>query len=100
MKSNFNYLKKSGSNTKHNSTLNNNEIPRINYNLIINNDLKHNINNKGNINISIGKSNINIKDSILHIEKLYINKDNNKRKNIKTCENINHFYNQKNWKLI
>ena len=95
MKSNFNYLKKSGSNTKHNSTLNNNEIPRINYNLIINNDLKHNINNKGNINISIGKSNINIKDSILHIEKLYINKDNNKRKSIKTCENINHFYPQK-----
>ena len=41
---------------------------------------------------SIRQGNINIKDSILHIEKLYINKDNNKRKSIKTCENINHFY--------
>ena len=41
------------------------------------------MNNNGNINISIGKSNINIKDSILHIDKIYIKKENNKRKNSK-----------------
>ena len=38
------------------------------------------INNTGNINISIKKSNINIKDSILHIDKIYIKKENSNKK--------------------
>ena len=84
LKANFNYSKKSQINSKITSTLNNNKInDGINYNFIINNDLKNNLNNNGNINISIGKSNINIKDSILHIDKIYIKKENNKRKNSK-----------------
>ena len=84
LKANFNYSKKSQIHSKINSTLNNNKvIDGINYNLIINNDSKNNLNNNGNINISIGKSNINIKDSILHIDKIYIKKENNKRKNSK-----------------
>ena len=84
MKANFNYSKKSQINSKNNSSLNNNKISNgINYHFIINSDLKNNLNNNGNINISIGKSNINIKDSILHIDKIYIKKENNKRKNSK-----------------
>ena len=84
LKANFNYSKKSQINSKNNSSLNNNKISNgINYHFIINSDLKNNLNNNGNINISIGKSNINIKDSILHIDKIYIKKENNKRKNSK-----------------
>ena len=83
LKANFNYSKKSNLNSKINSTLNSNKANDLNYNLILNNNSKNNINNNGNINISIGKSNINIKDSILHIDKIYIKKENNKRKNSK-----------------
>ena len=75
MKANFNYSKKSQINSKNNSSLNNNKISNgINYHFIINSDLKNNLNNNGNINI---------KDSILHIDKIYIKKENNKRKNSK-----------------
>ena len=81
LKSKFNCSKKADNITKTNPNLNNNE-GEINYQFIINNDLKNNlINNNGNINISIGKNNINIKDSILHIDKIYIKKENNKSKN-------------------
>ena len=54
----------------------------INDNININdNDLKKNINkNNRNINISIEKNNINIKDSILHIDKIYIKKENSNKK--------------------
>ena len=82
---NFNNSKKSNIHTKTNSSLNNKN--QINSNFIINeninfnkDDLKKNIiKNNGNINISIKKSNINIKDSILHIDKIYIKKDNSKK---------------------
>ena len=81
LKSKFNCSKKADNITKTNPNVNNNE-GEINYQFIINNDLKNNlINNNGNINISIGKNNINIKDSILHIDKIYIKKENNKSKN-------------------
>ena len=83
LKANFNYSKKSQINSKITSSLNNKINDGINYNFIINSDLKNNLNNNGNINISIGKSNINIKDSILHIDKIYIKKENNKGKNSK-----------------
>ena len=99
LKANFNYSKKSQINSKNNSSLNNNKISNgINYHFIINSDLKNNLNNNGNINISIGKSNINIKDSILHIDKIYIKKENNKRKNSKLqklYENNSYFLNKK-----
>ena len=98
LKANFNYSKKSNLNSKINSTLSNNKANGLNYNLILNNNSKNNIDNNGNINISIGKSNINIKDSILHIDKIYIKKENNKRKNSKIqklCENETYFHPKK-----
>ena len=56
----------------------------LNKNYIINNHINLNNENSknrsGNINISIEKNNINIKDSILHIDKIYIKKDNSKIK--------------------
>ena len=71
-------------NTKKTNNINNktNSINnQLNYNFIIDeNNYKSNINkNRGNINISIEKNNINIKDSILHIDKIYIKKDNNSK---------------------
>ena len=94
LKTNFNFSKKSNLNSKANSTMNNNKISGLNYNFIINNCLKNNLNSNGNINISIGKSNINIKDSILHIDKIFIKKESKKRKNNKLqklYENDNYF---------
>ena len=60
-------------------------------------NLKSNIiNNNGNINISIDKNNINIKDSILHIDKIFIKKDNNKNNiNQRLYTDINYIQNTK-----
>ena len=95
LKTNFNFSKKSNLNSKANSTMNNNKVSGLNYNFIINNCLKNNLNSNGNINISIGKSNINIKDSILHIDKIFIKKESKKKKNNnklqKLYENDNYF---------
>ena len=82
---NLNISKKSKIHTKTNSNLKNNPLNcniMINDNININdNDLKKNINkNNRNINISIEKNNINIKDSILHIDKIYIKKENSNKK--------------------
>ena len=73
----FNNSKKTNNINNKTNSINN----QINYNFIIDeNNYKSNINkNKGNINISIEKNNINIKDSILHIDKIYIKKDNNSK---------------------
>ena len=83
--------KKSNVINKSNSSLKNNNINIPTNRLIINtlsnngslsNDILQNsyknniINSHENINISIGENNINIKDSILHINKIFI-KDNN-----------------------
>ena len=98
LKANFNYLKKNNLNANTNSSLSNNKYNGLNYNFIINNNMKNNLNNNGNINISIGKSNINIKDSILHIDKIYIKKESKKKKNSKVqklYENNNYFYPKK-----
>ena len=98
LKTNFNYSKKSNMNSKANTTMSKNKTNDLNYNFIINNDLKNKLNNNGNINISFGKSNINIKDSILHIDKIYIKKDSKKKKNSKLqklYENYNYFYPKK-----
>ena len=72
---NFNNSKKSNIHTKTNSSIN--KKKKINSNFIINENI---INNTGNINISIKKSNINIKDSILHIDKIYIKKENSHKR--------------------
>ncbi len=81
---NYNNSKKNSIHTKTNSSINTNPLNTnciINNNINLNNDnLKNNIKNNGNINISIEKNNINIKDSILHIDKIYIKKDNSNRK--------------------
>ena len=90
LKANFNNSKKSNINAKTNSTVSN-RANGLNYNFIINNNLK---NNNNNINISIGKNNINIKDSILHIDKIYIKKESKKKNNTKLqrlYENNNYF---------
>ena len=94
LKANFNYSKKNNINAKTNSIMNNNKSNGLNYNFIINNNFKNNLNSDGNINISFGKSNINIKDSILHIDKIYIKKDSKKKKNtklLKLYENNKYF---------
>jgi hypothetical protein len=77
-----NISKKNSLHIKTDSNINQNQL---NCNFIINDNINNNIiNNNGNINISIEKNNINIKDSILHINKIYIKKDNsNKKKNKK-----------------
>ena len=72
---NFNNSKKSNIHTKTNSSIY--KKNKINSNIIINENI---INNSGNINISIKKSNINIKDSILHIDKIYIKKENSHKR--------------------
>ena len=67
--------------TKSNSkkkSLNNKFMTNENIN-INNKDFKNN-KNKRNINISIEKNNINIKDSILHIDKVYIKDENSDKK--------------------
>ena len=72
---------KKSKNSKNNSkkkTINNNFITNENIN-INTNDFKNN-KNKRNINISIEKNNINIKDSILHIDKVYIKDENSNKK--------------------
>ena len=75
---NFNISKKNNLRIKTDSNANNNQL---NCNFIINDNINnHIINNNGNINISIEKNNINIKDSILHINKIYIKKENSNRK--------------------
>lgn len=73
----FNNSKKTNNINNKTNSINN----QLNYNFIIDeNNYRNNINkNKGNINISIEKNNINIKDSILHIDKIYIKKDNNSK---------------------
>ena len=77
-KKNFNNSKKNNVYAKTNSSLNKNQL---NNNNINEDNIKNNIiNNSGNINISIKKSNINIKDSILHIDKIYIKKENTNKK--------------------
>ena len=78
----FNNSKKTNNINNKTNSINN----QVNYNFIIDeNNYKSNINkNKGNINISIEKNNINIKDSILHIDKIYIKKDNNSKN--KKCD--------------
>ena len=82
LKAKFNCSKQNNINSKTNPIITNNNNDNLNYQFIINNELKNNlINNNGNINISIGKNNINIKDSILHIDKIYIKKENNKIQN-------------------
>ena len=59
---------------------------KLKYNFILNNNnSKNNVlksNEKGNIKISIKKNKIDIKDSILHIDKLYIKKDNFSKNNL------------------
>ena len=58
---------------------------KLKYNFILNNNSKNNMaknNGKGNIKISIKKNKIDIKDSILHIDKLYIKKDNFSKNNL------------------
>ena len=74
---NINQTKKTNIHFKANSSLN---TKQLNTNYIINNNINlnnDNLKNKnGNIKISIEKNNINIKDSILHIDKIYIKKDN------------------------
>lgn len=59
---------------------------KLKYNFILNkNHSKNNViknNGKGNIKISIKKNKIDIKDSILHIDKLYIKKDNFSKNNL------------------
>ncbi len=90
---------------KTDSNMNNNPI-NCNFilgnNIDINNDnLKNNIiNNNGNINISIEKNNINIKDSILHINKIYIKKDNSYKKNNKKKKVYDIDYSKENKKSI
>ena len=91
-------INKSNSNLKNNLIKNGNDMAK---NTIFNNlnnnalngyfsqELKNNsINNNENINISIGKNNINIKDSILHINKIYIK--NNIINNINNLNNKNY----------
>ena len=84
-KKNFDNSKKSNIHNKTNSSLNKNQLNNnyiINDNNNLNNDNLNTdiINNTGNINISIKKSNINIKDSILHIDKIYIKKENSNKR--------------------
>ena len=58
---------------------------KLKYNFILNNNSKNNVvknNGKGKIKISIKKNKIDIKDSILHIDKLYIKKDNFSKNNL------------------
>ena len=58
---------------------------KLKYNFILNNNSKNNMaknNGKGKIKISIKKNKIDIKDSILHINKLYIKKDNFNKNNL------------------
>ena len=58
---------------------------KLKYNFILNNNSKNNMsknNGKGNIKISIKKNKIDIKNSILHIDKLYIKKDNFSKNNL------------------
>ena len=76
---NFNASIKSNIHTQTNSSVNNNPL---NCNFIINENINLNPknNNGKNINISIEKNNINIKDSILHIDKIYIKKENSNKK--------------------
>ena len=78
---NMNASKKSNIHTKTNSSVNHNPLNCnfiINENINLNNNTKNN--NSKNINISIEKNNINIKDSILHIDKIYIKKENSNKK--------------------
>ncbi len=92
---------------KSNSNLNNNKLNNISNHSILNNITNNNIylggdfcqnsfknnviNAQGKINISIGENNINIKDSILHINKIYI-----KNNNINHCINNGNINNKKN----
>ena len=65
--------------TSNSNSTNHTIFNHLNKNISLNNDnsLKKNIiNNHPNINISIGDNNINIKDSILHINKIYIKSNN------------------------
>ena len=97
---NFNNSKKNNLHNKTNSSVNSKS--NINSNLIINGNININndnsnkniINSKGNINISIKKNNINIKDSILHIDKIYIKKENNNKRK-KIYETEDGFHNKK-----
>ena len=106
-KANYNITKnlkithKSNSKNKKNK-VNNTVITNLSIFNNLNNDicqksLKNNIiNNHENINISIGDKNINIKDSILHINKIYIKNNNlnniginNKNNKIEKFQNDN-----------
>ena len=76
------------SNTNSISTTNYDILNNLNNNISLNTDIssqnslnKNILHTQGNINISLGDNNINIKDSILHINKIYI-KNNNFTNNI------------------
>ena len=89
--------KKSNIHIKTNSSVNNKPIINSNTEKNCNKNL---INNNRNINISIEKNNINIKDSILHIDKIYIKRENSFKKKSKKSQKIDEEESEQNKKTI